>query len=160
MADQTLTKKQAEVMGFVYQGLSSKEIALRIGISPATVDQRADGARKKLGAATRMEAARIYAADQGISERFIYEPFPLTHSQSERRHQASPHSEVRFEDSLTFDERAAWDRLPSWRLPALEPRDLGTVGRIAVILALTVFILLIVVEGLRLAHSLGLMFRV
>lgn len=60
MADaNALTAKQAEVLELVYDGLNSKEIALRLGIAPATVDQRADGARRKLGASTRIEAARI-----------------------------------------------------------------------------------------------------
>lgn len=155
----TLTEKQAEVMRLVYQGYASKEIARMLNISPATVDQRADGARKKLNAATRTEAARKFVTHEGISEQFIYQPVPLTKINAEPASTESLRDELQFEDSLTFDERATWDRSSTWRLPALEPGDLGPIGRIAVILAMTVFILLVIGEGLRLAASLGEFFR-
>lgn len=153
-----LTEKQAEVMAYVYQGLASKEIARLLNIAPATVDQRADGARRKLGAATRMEAARIYATKNGIPERVVYEPFPLTHHNDLSSVTPPLREQLRFEDAGAFDERAPWDRGQPWRLPEFQPRDLGAVGRIVVIVGLAVLILLVVTEGLRLSHGLGLMF--
>lgn len=156
--EKALTQKQAEVLAFVYQGLSSKEIALRLGISPATVDQRADGARRKLGAATRIEAARIHAARNNISERFIYSPPPLTGDQRQAPSPEPPRDSLRFEDSVTFDQRASWDRDRSWRVPEFEPRDFGIASRLVIIVGLAVLIMLAVAESLRLADSLGVMF--
>lgn len=155
---QSLTQKQADVIALVYQGLSSKEIALRLGISPATVDQRADGARRKLGAGTRIEAARIFAAQNNISERFVYGPFLLTGQPDKGPSLQPPQDELRFEDSLTFDQRASWDRDRSWRVPEFKPRDFGIVSRLLMIVGLAVLIMLAVAEGLRLSKSLGVMF--
>lgn len=70
-----LTEGQKACLRLVEQHHTSKEIARTLGISPFTVDQRLDAARRKLNAASRIEAAKIFAAlDQnGISQRFVYE---------------------------------------------------------------------------------------
>ena len=46
-----------------------------LGISPFTVDQRLDAARRKLRAPTRKDAAKIFAAMESgnLSEPFVYE---------------------------------------------------------------------------------------
>src|SRR5436190_21859603 len=54
-----LSQGQIEVLLLVDQHHSSKEIAVRLGISPHTVDQRIRGALDKLGVERRGEAARI-----------------------------------------------------------------------------------------------------
>jgi DNA-binding CsgD family transcriptional regulator len=54
-----LTKGQADCLRLVAQHLSSKEIALQLGISPHTVDQRIRGARQTLGVERRSQAARM-----------------------------------------------------------------------------------------------------
>jgi DNA-binding CsgD family transcriptional regulator len=92
-----LTAKQIECLELVLQHRSSKQIAQTLGISPHTVDQRLDSARRKLGAATRQDAAMAYAASKAkpadpavlpgspftpipapipapIPERLVYEP--------------------------------------------------------------------------------------
>jgi DNA-binding CsgD family transcriptional regulator len=57
-----LSTGQVECLLLVNQHLSSKEIAVRLGISPHTVDQRIRGSLEKLGVERRGEAARIVAA--------------------------------------------------------------------------------------------------
>jgi len=56
---------------------SSKEIAVRLGISPHTVDQRIRGALEKLGVERRGEAARLVAAaispDDAAYQRLIHQ---------------------------------------------------------------------------------------
>jgi DNA-binding CsgD family transcriptional regulator len=71
-----LTEGQKACLRLVDDHHTSKEIARILGISPFTVDQRLDAARRKLGAASRKDAAKIYASiEQGhISEPFVYEP--------------------------------------------------------------------------------------
>jgi DNA-binding CsgD family transcriptional regulator len=56
-----LTPRERDCLGLVAQGLSSKEIALRLEISPYTVDEYIRTAVGKLGAGNRREAARLYA---------------------------------------------------------------------------------------------------
>lgn len=156
----SLTEKQAEALELVCQHLQTKEIARILGISPRSVDQRIDAARQKLGAATRIEAARIYAAHSDIPYRLTGEPFPVPHSPASGQPQESPRDLMRFEDAGVFVERAPWDRTNPWRIPELEPRDLGTVARLITMVVLAVALLLLVTLGLDLSRSLGLMISV
>ncbi len=70
-----LTEGQKACLRLVDEHHTSKEIARLLGISPFTVDQRLDAARRKLGAASRKDAAKIFAGiEEGtISEPFVYE---------------------------------------------------------------------------------------
>lgn len=64
MADESveLTEGQKACLRLVDDHMTSKEIARSLGISHFTVDQRLDAARRKLNAATRKDAAKIFAA--------------------------------------------------------------------------------------------------
>lgn len=53
-----LSPREAEVVQLVGEGLSNKEIALRLGINPETVETHLKRARGKLGATDRRDAAR------------------------------------------------------------------------------------------------------
>ena len=56
-----LSEGQRQCLELVNQHLSSKEIALQLGISPHTVDQRVRQALQVLGVEKRREAARMVA---------------------------------------------------------------------------------------------------
>lgn len=58
----TLSEGQLLCLRLVAQHRTSKEIARELGISEDTVDQRIASARRKLGAQSRAEAARILTA--------------------------------------------------------------------------------------------------
>jgi DNA-binding CsgD family transcriptional regulator len=70
-----LTDGQKDCLRLVIKHHTSKEIARILGISHFTVDQRLDTARKKLGAPSRVDAARLfYEMDQGtIYESLVYD---------------------------------------------------------------------------------------
>lgn len=55
-----------------------------LDISPFTVDQRLDAARQKLGAASRKEAARLFALMEGggLSQSLVYDASTLASSTS------------------------------------------------------------------------------
>jgi DNA-binding CsgD family transcriptional regulator len=57
-----LSNGQLEVLRLVNRHLNSKEIAVELGISSHTVDQRVRGAIQRLKVARRSEAARLVAA--------------------------------------------------------------------------------------------------
>ena len=154
----SLTEKQAEALQLVCQHHQTKEIARKLGISPRSVDQRLDGARQKLGAATRIEAARIYAAQLAIPYRIPGEPFPVHQSPLPDPEATTPSDVARFEDSYAFDERAPWDGSQAWRFPELRPRDLGAVARLAIMVGMAILLLVLVMLGLDLSRSLGLLF--
>lgn len=74
-----LSEGQRQCLALVDQHLSSKEIALRLGISPHTVDQRVRLALQILGVEKRGEAARMVASERRASmdpayQRLIHQP--------------------------------------------------------------------------------------
>jgi DNA-binding CsgD family transcriptional regulator len=56
---QLLSEREHQVMLLVVEGMTSNEIARRLGLAPATVDSHVRSARRKLGARTRIEAAAM-----------------------------------------------------------------------------------------------------
>jgi DNA-binding CsgD family transcriptional regulator len=72
-----LSQGQIDCLLLVDKHHSSKEIAVRLGISPHTVDQRIRGALEKLGVDRRGEAARLVAAavstDDETYQRLIHQ---------------------------------------------------------------------------------------
>lgn len=68
-----LTGKQREVLDLLLQHQTSKEIARRLEISPHTVDQRIEFAKRKLGVNSRSEVAVTYRRLLQLSGRLTYE---------------------------------------------------------------------------------------
>jgi DNA-binding CsgD family transcriptional regulator len=54
-----LTSQEHKVLLLVVEGLTSNEIARRLGIAPSTVNTHVRSAKHKLGARTRIEAAAM-----------------------------------------------------------------------------------------------------
>ncbi len=69
-----LSPGQLDCLRLVDQHLSSKEIAVELGISPHTVDQRVRGALHRLGVERRSQAARLVAQLDGPYQRLIHQP--------------------------------------------------------------------------------------
>ena len=68
-----LSPGQLDCLRLVDQHLSSKEIAVELGISPHTVDQRIRQALHILGVERRAQAARIVARNSGPYQRLIHQ---------------------------------------------------------------------------------------
>ncbi|MFM5950878.1 MAG: helix-turn-helix transcriptional regulator [Novosphingobium sp.] len=56
----SLTDKQREVFLLVAEGMTSKEIARKLGISESAVNQRIEVVRQRLGGMSRASIARLY----------------------------------------------------------------------------------------------------
>ena len=69
-----LSSGQLDCLRLVDQHLSSKEIAVELGISSHTVDQRIRGALHILGVERRSHAARRVAQELGPYQRLIHQP--------------------------------------------------------------------------------------
>ena len=69
-----LTPGQLDCLRLVDSHLSSKEIAVELGISPHTVDQRIRQALQILGVERRSQAARLVAQHGGKYQRLIHQP--------------------------------------------------------------------------------------
>lgn len=68
-----LTAGQLDCLRLVDQHLSSKEIAVELGISSHTVDQRIRIALQTLGVERRSQAARLVAGELGPYQRLIHQ---------------------------------------------------------------------------------------
>ena len=55
-----LTEKQRQVIAFVSDGLTSKEIGRKLGISESAVNQRIETVRARLDGMSRAQIARLY----------------------------------------------------------------------------------------------------
>ncbi|QNM83911.1 helix-turn-helix transcriptional regulator [Sphingomonas sabuli] len=69
-----LTDGQLDCLRLVANHLSSKEIAVELGISPHTVDQRIRQSLATLGVARRSQAARIVARHREPYQSLIHQP--------------------------------------------------------------------------------------
>ena len=69
-----LTEGQLDCLRLVDEHLSSKEIAVELGISPHTVDQRIRQALHVLGVPRRQQAARIVSHHCEPYQRLIHQP--------------------------------------------------------------------------------------
>lgn len=75
-----LTPRERDCLRLVGRALSSKEIAIELGLSPFTVDEYVRSAVTKIGARNRREAARLLDLDEGSTsppEKLGDEPPPL-----------------------------------------------------------------------------------
>lgn len=54
-----LTARQTEIRDFLVEGLTSKQIGARLGISPRTVEAHASTLRLKYGAANRFQLIKL-----------------------------------------------------------------------------------------------------
>ena len=92
-----LTPGQLDCLRLVNQHLSSKEIAVELGISSHTVDQRIRGALQILGVERRSQAARLVAQEHGPYQRLIHQSPHI---------EASPNSD-QFDAAVGFQIRHA-----------------------------------------------------
>jgi len=68
-----LSDSQKACLRLVAQGMSSKEIAIELSLSPSTVDTYLKHAIARLGASNRRDAARKYM-ENGLSQNFGSQP--------------------------------------------------------------------------------------
>lgn len=149
----TLTAKQREVLELLLQHKTSKEIAQILGISPHTVDQRVDGAKDKLGAATRGDLAMIYRRLSGISERMTYEdshienpPIPVDSGLGN-----GAVAETAASGPMGIEGSQTESGIADYRVvPEMFDGRYGTAMRIGAIVLLALLLLLVVLGGLAL----------
>lgn len=150
---ETLTEKQHETLRLASSHLTSKQIALALGVAPVTIDKRIEGVRARLDHITRVDLLRFYtqwretALPCGAYGQAICDPIILgQHADTLPFAQSQPTDrQLVFEDSVTFDARASWERQPAWLRPGLTPSDLGVSGKLAAMLIGALAIMMIAV---------------
>lgn len=68
-----LSERQKQCLRGTYRNLSAKEIGIELGLSPHTVNEHLRDARRLLGVARSMEAARLLIAAEG-DNRIVPDP--------------------------------------------------------------------------------------
>lgn len=158
----SLTSKQHEALKLAAGHLTSKQIAMHLGVSPATIDKRIETVRSRLGNIPRSDLVRLYLlwseerCAAGTYDRIISDPIilgGLHRGLPETEPQPTDRSLV-FEDSLAFDARASWERDPTWLRPGLTPSDLGVSGKILAMLGGAVAILMVAVLSMACVNAL------
>ena len=93
-----LSPGQLDCLRLVDQHLNSKEIAVELGISPHTVDQRIRGALQVLGVERRTQAARLVAQVSGPYQRLIHQSPHIETNPGERHPEAAVSQQIRHAD--------------------------------------------------------------
>jgi DNA-binding CsgD family transcriptional regulator len=148
-----LTETQKTCLRLVLLHLSSKDIGRQLGSSPHTIDNHIKAAMARLGAVSRVEAARMLADDEGDDPRRSFTsqvsvlaertetPSSLISVKSEDEVGVASQSEMRSVYRFTGSGPMLPDRLP---LPGFwgEQNDLSSVQKLGWIMALVVLICL------------------
>lgn len=164
-----LTDQQRQCLRLVYQHLSSKEIAPRLGVEPGTVDQYIKAAMRTLGVSERRAAARMLAEHERAGDQPLVYQSPdiapdgrsaIIATSTEGRPEALSGGAMR-EDMAAFEllSPPPRDRLPL-PLPIgnRAPGDLNLAQRLGWIAALLLLIALsfgLFVAGLEALSRLG-----
>jgi DNA-binding CsgD family transcriptional regulator len=125
-----LTEQQRACLRMVYQHMTSKEIAPRLGIEPGSVDQHIKAAMRTLGVGERRAAARMLAEREAAGER-RGDQAPLLAMHEEQADFEAGHVRplpARFQPPL-----------PIW---GGKPSDLGPLRRLAWIFAIMLMVAL------------------
>ena len=140
---------QKTCLRLVYEHLQSKEIARQLGLSRYTVESHIKSARARLGATTRLEAARLLIATEGESNPPLQTSSPLNAIPSDITPSLTPSSEFHVGTGSEDEQAAApWgsnSRLyKSLPLPRFwgEQNDLSSAQRLMWIVTLTILICL------------------
>jgi len=175
-----LTQRERECLRLVAQLMTSKQIALQLGISKHTVDERIERARRRIGARGRSEAARMLASYEArlIGPPIESGPYPMglvdspaaTPSDAtfgEPRYVASvslePRNARRGESAEAQAEAGEGDRGTAARPPLIDhfggdrrtlslAARLGWIARLAIISALAFGALLSGLDALKRLH--------
>lgn len=152
----SLTGKQHETLRLAASHLTSKQIAKELGVAPITIDKRIEGVRARLSGIARPDLLRLYTKWLATYDQAIDDPSILGQcSENGAESWSQPADPVlNFADSLTFDERAGWERDQVWLRPGLNPSDLGVSGKLLVILGGAVAIMMVAVLSVAFADAL------
>lgn len=138
-----LTAKQRAALDLLIQHKTSKEISRALGISPHTVDQRIDSAKRILGSSTRGELVQTYLQLREACEGMTYEQMVIAEP---RTLVASGEPERRTDGNGTFVPGGSQSTRnesaqPGYRVgPELFYGPGGTIFRILAIILVALFV--------------------
>ncbi len=165
---ENVTARQRECLNLVYDGMSSKEIALQLGLGPGTVDNHIKAAMRTLGTTSRFEAAK--AINQSLSTDYprldsqpphLPEPAVEAHSetvsQPEEQRDGPPPSLVMNDQALPIEPLDWVDEPLRPHLPIGESRhhDLSLASKVGLSIALAALVVILLLGVGALMKDLG-----
>lgn len=153
-----LTAKQEETLDLLIKHKTSKEISRELGISPHTVDQRIEAAKRKFGVDTRGALAQAYVQYLQTYERLTYEKLHIVSVRS-----IPEQSELDQPNDASSLLDPDWLKKP---MPDLDERGYqvgldvfhgryGTVYRIAAVIAIAVVLIVAILGGIAIFSELS-----
>ena len=118
-----LSAGQLDCLRLVAEHLNSKEIAVELGISPHTVDQRIRQSLHILGVDRRAQAARIVEQYGGEYQRLIHQPPHIPGSEQSGQPEAAVSNQIRHADRAGKAGAAGFltEQRPASFWPSLQP---------------------------------------
>lgn len=141
-----LTKKQREVLDLLVQYKTSKQIAVELGISHHTVDQRIQFAKRVFGVDARSELAQRYREALLICERLTYEESHMSKSNSSSQQVHTDEVSALLAPIVTSEFGSGVTTKSRSLVPELFEGRNGVLFRLGAI-AFTAFLMVIVVLG-------------
>ncbi len=153
-----LTDKTCEVLDLLIDHKTSKAIALMLEISPHTVDQRIQFAKRCLGAKSRSDLARLYRDIKLTYGQMTYEESHMSNAIKAVQHRRQD-ERVRPEDpNWLRNEPTSMEEVANRIVPELFDGANGKWYRFLAILAMTFLIILVTLGGLATYSTLAGMF--
>lgn len=157
-----LTPKQHEVLRFVAENRTSKEIAWELGISESAVNQRIEGVRIRAGSPPRAELARSYrqylqdldAACNPVPDKIPQVPETAPEPPVEAQDETAGH--LALSDAMTYTVTAPWQREEFGRIvpEVLDGANAG-LSRTAAMVIIAGGMLLVAMVGLGVVRALA-----
>lgn len=124
---ESLTDKQREALSLASDGLTSKEIARELGISPHSVDKRIDTIRAQMGYLPRSRLVREFRTWETRCQSVTGHSSPLTpFAANSSKTMSQPVGEtLLFSDAVLFNGHAEWKREQTWLRPGIKPSELS-----------------------------------
>ncbi|MCA1749583.1 MAG: helix-turn-helix transcriptional regulator [Parasphingopyxis sp.] len=145
----SLSEEQRDCLRMVFEHMTSKDIARRLGISHHTVDQRIKTAMRLLDAPSRVEAARMLARHENRHRPLVYQSPEIESPPSDRPDRTPIHQQgtpTGHAGYAIHEARAEFAFRPESFIgrPFASPRpwgarnDLTTIQRLAAIVAIAI----------------------
>jgi DNA-binding CsgD family transcriptional regulator len=152
----SLSDKQRETLMLACRHLTSKEIALELGVAPVTIDKRIEAIRARLDNIPRNEVIGLFRQYHHGYDQTIYEPIILACDLLEPPRLAPQQDDLHlaFHDSLRLDARAPWSLGFNLLRPGLKPSDLGAIGKLMFMIAGALAIMMVAVLSMAFADAL------
>lgn len=174
LAFERLSKKQMEALALVANGMTSKEIAIDLGITPSAVTQRIESARKLFNGASRQELARIFRDQVAVSSSAENDwtcnqntgspssyhacktnQVPTPNNISEIQLQDRTGSQFALADSASFELELPWAELEPRVVPEVLEGKNATVNRLLFAVGLSFGLIVTALVLLAVAGELG-----